>query len=492
MQTSRPVDHTIRVLHIDDESDFSELCAIFLSKFDDRIEVRTTTDPAEAPDIIVHEDIHCVVSDFDMPHMDGLDLLRAVRNQNRIIPFILFTGKGSEEIASEAISEGVSDYLQKGGTETFELLGNRVINAVREFKARKFEVQTNHDPVALLDWMPDAYIALDEAYRFTYVNAAAEDLLGESELLGEQIWEVFPEAVDTTIYDQYHETVEGGHPRVIEEYFEPWDRWYREHLYPTEHGLSILSRDITEQKEGERRFEAVFNNSHSLVWLLDPDGNIREVNQTALSFRDGDRKDATGTPLSESAWFTTNQAAVRRGIAIAARGDVYHDTIREPDGDGETTFDFSVRPIRDVRGEVSFLVPEARDVTKQLEHVRRLETLVDNVPGMVYQCRNEAGWTMLQVDGQVRSLTGYAPEDIVSQSGMFGHEIIHEDDRDRVWEMIQSALATQSRFEVTYRIVTQSGEIKRVLDRGQGIDAADGPCSLLEGIIIDIESLPIS
>lgn len=124
MRADSTIDHAIRVLHIDDDSDFSELCAIYLTRFDEQIDVQTTTEPSEVPEMVENAELHCIVSEFNMPHMDGLDLLRAVRAKDRIIPFILFTGKGSEEIASEAINEGVSDYLQKAGTETFELLAN--------------------------------------------------------------------------------------------------------------------------------------------------------------------------------------------------------------------------------------------------------------------------------------------------------------------------------------------------------------------------------
>jgi DNA-binding NarL/FixJ family response regulator len=73
-----------------------------------------------------------------MSGMDGIELLRTIREERPNLPFVLFTGKGSEEIASEAISAGVTDYLQKrGGTEQFALLANRVANAVEGRRAAK-------------------------------------------------------------------------------------------------------------------------------------------------------------------------------------------------------------------------------------------------------------------------------------------------------------------------------------------------------------------
>jgi CheY-like chemotaxis protein len=67
-----------------------------------------------------------------MPGKDGIEFLQAVREAYPDLPFVLFTGKGSEAVASDAISAGVTDYLQKqSGTEQYELLVNRIRNAVQ-------------------------------------------------------------------------------------------------------------------------------------------------------------------------------------------------------------------------------------------------------------------------------------------------------------------------------------------------------------------------
>jgi DNA-binding NtrC family response regulator len=72
-----------------------------------------------------------IISDYDMPGMDGLEFLRTVRETRPDLPFILFTGKGSEAVASEAIAADVTHYFQKrSGPEQYELLANRIENAV--------------------------------------------------------------------------------------------------------------------------------------------------------------------------------------------------------------------------------------------------------------------------------------------------------------------------------------------------------------------------
>ncbi|WP_245902887.1 response regulator [Salinigranum rubrum] len=105
------------MLHVDDDPDLCELVVEFLERQDDSLSVETATRPNEVLDRLADGDFDCVVSDYEMPERNGIELLTAVRAHYPNLPFILFTGKGSEEIASEAISAGVTDYLQKRGGE---------------------------------------------------------------------------------------------------------------------------------------------------------------------------------------------------------------------------------------------------------------------------------------------------------------------------------------------------------------------------------------
>ena len=99
----------IRVLHVDDEPDFVEMASTFLERADDRLRVDTATSAASGLDHLADEAVDCVISDYDMPDKNGIELLESVREDRPDMPFVLFTGKGSEEIASDAISAGVTD-----------------------------------------------------------------------------------------------------------------------------------------------------------------------------------------------------------------------------------------------------------------------------------------------------------------------------------------------------------------------------------------------
>jgi len=127
-----------RVLHVDDDGEFAALTAEYLERTSDHLVVETATSASEALDRLDTTSFDCVVSDYEMPMMDGLALLDAVRENDPDLPFILFTGTGSETVASEAIARGVTDYLRKRpGTEAFELLANRIENVIEQYRATR-------------------------------------------------------------------------------------------------------------------------------------------------------------------------------------------------------------------------------------------------------------------------------------------------------------------------------------------------------------------
>ena len=182
----------IRVLHVDDEPDVADLTATFLAREADVITVETTTSADEALERIGEGTVDCVVSDYEMPGTDGIELLEAVREAHPELPFILFTGRGSEAVASDAISAGVTDYLQKGsGTEQYELLANRIRNAVERTRAE----QAQNRQLTAIETTREGISILDPEGQFIYVNEAYADLYGydPDEMVGEHWTLTYPD-----------------------------------------------------------------------------------------------------------------------------------------------------------------------------------------------------------------------------------------------------------------------------------------------------------
>ncbi|NGM68593.1 GAF domain-containing protein [Natronolimnobius sp. AArcel1] len=127
--------NSITVLVVDNEPGFADIAAQMLEHEADAITAKPATSSTRALEILANHDIDCIVSDYEMPQLSGLELLAEVREDDPNLPFILFTGRGSEEVASEAIAAGVTQYLQKGtGDEQYTLLANQIVNAVSQYR----------------------------------------------------------------------------------------------------------------------------------------------------------------------------------------------------------------------------------------------------------------------------------------------------------------------------------------------------------------------
>jgi PAS domain S-box-containing protein len=182
---------TVRVLHVEDDPAFADLVSTFLEREDERLTVETVLGPDAALDRLATGDYDCVVSDYDMPGRDGLALLSAVRGDHPDLPFILFTGKGSEEVASEAISAGVTDYLQKGGgTDQYAILVNRIVNVVEAARAQRRAARYERvntliravarrlveaDTVADIERSVCEVLSSSEPYRFAWIGKPAPE-----------------------------------------------------------------------------------------------------------------------------------------------------------------------------------------------------------------------------------------------------------------------------------------------------------------------------
>lgn len=107
--------------------------------------------------------------------------------------------------------------------------------------------------VQILESITDAFYALDHDWTFTYVNAQAARLLKRSpaELVGQDVWEAFPEAVGTIIEDKYRQVMKGRREQHFEVYFPPLDTWFEVHAYPSGEGIAATFQDISHRKASE-------------------------------------------------------------------------------------------------------------------------------------------------------------------------------------------------------------------------------------------------
>jgi PAS domain S-box-containing protein len=115
-----------------------------------------------------------------------------------------------------------------------------------------------------------------------------------------------------------------------------------------------------------------------------------------------------------------------------------------------------------------------------------LSNLISNLDGMVYHCKNDIDWTMDFVSIGSLALTGYKPYDLEANRAISYNEIIHPDDREKVWDEVQEALKKKKPFALNYRITTSEGKLKYVFERGRGVWLENGKLEGLQGFIMDV------
>jgi PAS domain S-box-containing protein len=177
----------IRVLYVDDEPPLLEIATLFLER-GGTFAVMTSTSATTALDMLATHSFDAIVSDYQMPGMDGIAFLKAVRERFVDVPFILFTGRGREEIAIEALNSGADFYIQKGGdpASLFAELEHKVRQATGRRQAEHLRRESEKRLLDIIDFLPDATFAIDRAGTVIAWNRAMEEMTGRSaaEMLG--------------------------------------------------------------------------------------------------------------------------------------------------------------------------------------------------------------------------------------------------------------------------------------------------------------------
>jgi PAS domain S-box-containing protein len=264
MTTGTDAEREIRVLYVDDNPQFAGLVKRRLRQVSDCLSVDSVRSADEGLEVLADRSIDCVVSDYEMPRMDGLGFLAAVRDVDPELPFILFTQRPPEQIADEAISAGATEYLQKGGTlSRYVLLANRVRNAVERYRLRQGDSKSEQELQFYNELIEEVGVGVGVYTadgRFTHVNQAYADLLGRDvdSVVGTAVWEINP-AVEPEAFDGYWRSFEDGETRVFETIHRRSDgttisvevvTTCRE-LRGTRYHFGTV-REITERKERER------------------------------------------------------------------------------------------------------------------------------------------------------------------------------------------------------------------------------------------------
>ncbi len=258
--------------------------------------------------------------------------------------------------------------------------------------------------------------------------------------------------------------------------------------------LSSQSAHTIEQKNKyEADYHSLFERVPVGLYRTTPDGRIVEANST----------------LAEIFGYASPQEMLEVNAAdLYAASDGHTEWLKQfSESEGqlsvETPFkrkDGSVfwatditRAVYDHTGRLKYYEGSLIDISQRKkaeqelqEQQRSISTLLRNLPGMAYRCINDADWTTDFVSEGCLQLTGYRPEDLTNNKKIAYKQLIHIQDRERVWAEVQEAVAHGQPFQLEYRITTANGQEKWVWEQGQSIGTDSHGRAILEGFITDI------
>ena len=501
----------IQILYVDDEPGFAETAATFLKREDNRITVETATGAQQGHTYLAAHDVDCIISDYNMPAQNGIEFLEAVREDYPDLPFILYTGKGSEAVASDAISAGVTDYLQKeSGSSQYTVLANRITNAVDQYRSKR-ELQESRNRLSLfVEQSPLGVIEWNNDFKVARANNAAYDILGytESELVGHSWEHIVPESDRDHVGDVVEQLLgaEGGYLSVNENVTKDGQtvvcEWHNRVVTDDGAVVAIFSQfqDISERREREQRMETLHGTARTLieadsaehvaqivvdvlkdtldmplngVWFHDQDANV--LDPAAFTDRAEELIDEHPTfePGNSLAWevFETGEVAHYDDVS-AVSGRYNTETIMRSEifvplgGHGVVTIGSTVADAFDAV-DVSLVEIVASHAESVLDRItreqelelktHRLDAILDNTTTPMFM-KSDSG-EYLFVNRQYRELFDLADEPIAGQTD---HDLHPNKTADVIWEHDQAVLERGEPREFS-ETITADGEEKHFM-----------------------------
>ncbi len=476
------------VLYVDDEETLLDIGKIFLERFGD-CSVDVALSAREGLEQLEKKIYDAIVSDYQMPGMDGIEFLKKIRETNTI-PFILFTGKGREEVVIEAINSGADFYLQKGGDpkSQFVELKHKIAQAVNRRRTEDQLKNSESRYRELVDLLPQTVFEIDQTLTITSINPVALKSFGyarEDLEKGVNVFEVFSQVDHLRLAENIKKILRGETAGAFEYTAKRKDGstfpviTYSVPILQDNKpvGLRGVLVDITERKAAEQAtlqafslLEATLESTADGILVIDRAGKIVNYNQ----------KFADMWHIPPSVLEAEDDALALNHVLNQLRDpddflskvqELYQnplefsfDELRFKDG---RIFERYSQPQK-LRNTVVGRVWSFRDITdrKQAENALkeseiRYRTIFENTGTAMVIIEEDT--TVGFANNEFFRLTGYSQDDIDSRKSWT--EFVHKDDLNRMRE--QHKLRREGSGDVLrqyeFRLLTKSGEIRNIL-----------------------------
>ncbi|WP_435333840.1 PAS domain S-box protein [Haloarchaeobius sp. TZWWS8] len=419
---------SIHVLYVDDDRGLLDVTEAYLERTFENISVETAPSARQGLELLGstgengrEEPFDVVVSDYQMPEINGLEFLEAVRKEHGdTLPFIIFTGRGREEVAIDALNLGANRYLQKGGDPTaqYEVLAQAIEQEVTHARTQHLVEKHEREFRTILESIMDAVVATDANGRVTRLNRAAEDLTGwpNEDAVGEPIGTVVS-AYDLDTDEPADLTAETGSDRVVRhidgtERIVTLRRSPRRDAEGAVVGTVVVLHDITEAHERQQQLASksqrlghLIEQSPLAVIEWDLDFRVTRWNETAAKMFGYTAAEALGKhadfiiPLDqrgevEKVWTPL----------ISASQPTTHSMNTNITADGtQIDCEWHNRAITDDDGRTIAVLSMVQDLTEQRQHTRHLQAIAERTTEAIfiknldgrYEFINEAGAAFL-------------------------------------------------------------------------------------------------
>ena len=450
-------DHSATVLCVDDDEEVLTLVTEHLSQ------VGLNPEPFTDPEAVVSRagdpDVACVVSDYAMPGMSGLELLEAVRRRRPNLPFVLFTGQGSETLASEALDAGVTDYVLKDTDHAYVRLRDRIGRAVGEARADR----TRRRYSKLLGASDEVVVVLSPDGEILDVSESVERVFGYStdEVVGTH-FESYLRPREAPEVDEHLENVAIGAASAerlelgIRRADDQWvtvEAWAKDFVSdPDVGGVVVYLRDVTERADREAWVRALIENSTDVTSVLDMDGTVRYKGGSSRKVFGYGPEDIVGDRIHQYIHpeDLTRLEEVFEPIVDSPGTVAGPETYRFDGPGGEWRWVESVLSHPETEA-VSGLVVNTRGVGERVERERRLRLVESIVESM-----QDAAWTvdedleLTYVNQQLAERMDTSADELVGRSVTEATlAIAHPDETERYVSMLRAILdgEVQSRRE---------------------------------------------
>ena len=362
---------------------------------------------------------------------------------------------------------------------------------------------------AFMNQMPNAIFVKDNNLRTIYVNKFLSKEFNGDNWLHKTNQEIFDAETAEKLDQNDHEALKGKGTEFSETLVDKngKNRHFRSYKFPIKRKntptlLGGIGIDITRQVETERtlnesenRFAKLFNSTNVGIAIVGLDFTILDVNSGYCNLLGYQPNELKGHKL----WEFTHPEVLEENInkqKKLAHGEIESYQMEKKFVHKNASVVYGLLDanlIRDSEGKASYFIGQVVDITQrknielsEKKNRRMLETLIANLPGMVYRCENTKDWRMVFLSKGCERLTGYNQEDLINNYKLSYAGLIHQDDKQYVWESVQKAIEKQKPFEIEYRLITAKNKERWMWERGQFVEKNGEGHMYLEGFIMDI------